>query len=260
MNLLIALAAFVRSARHESAAGPLWRLATGKLHVPVHIADQAQPRPNPEEGMMNDSVRVMRRARRAAARLAAPQRARTAAAVVAAAVLALVAAACSGSSTGSGGLSNAGGPPSSPSAVGYSACMRSHGLPSFPDPGTNGQVPKAGAQQLGVSTSQLQAAQRACQHLYPTGGSLLQRAQQCAVNSDCSPALLQQWMNAALKLARCMRSRGQPNFPDPTANSSGVVFDISNVGITDAESHSTPFIAKLNACGRVAGSFPESFG
>ena len=67
MNLLIALAAIVRSARTKRATGPLWRLATGKLHVPVHIADQAQPRPNPEERMMNDSVPVMRRARRAAA-------------------------------------------------------------------------------------------------------------------------------------------------------------------------------------------------
>ena len=110
--------------------------------------------------MMNDSIRVRYRPRRARLRPA-----RTAVALIAAAALALLAATCSGSpsSAGSGGSPHAGGPGTSPSAVAYSACMRSHGVPKFPDPGSGGQVPKADPQVLGISSSQLQAAQRTCQ-------------------------------------------------------------------------------------------------
>ena len=95
--------------------------------------------------------------------------------LIATAALALVTAACSGSpsSAGSGGSPHAGGSGTSPSAVAYSTCMRSHGVPNFPDPDSNGQVPKADPQLLGVSNSQLQAAQRTCQHLYPTSGGTL---------------------------------------------------------------------------------------
>jgi hypothetical protein len=43
--------------------------------------------------------------------------------------------------------------------------MRSHGVPNFPDPPNGGAVPKGSAQQFGVSSSQLQARQTACQQL-----------------------------------------------------------------------------------------------
>jgi hypothetical protein len=80
-------------------------------------------------------------------------------------------------------------------------------------------------------------------------------------NGDCPPALVQQMLNADLKLARCMRSHGVPNFPDPTnGGSSGPVFNITRVGISDAASHTRHFIDKLNECGRlVGGNAPESF-
>lgn len=68
------------------------------------------------------------------------------AAIIATTVLAQLAAACGGgsspsstSSTGSGGSSNAGGSTSSPSAVGYSRCIRSHGVPNWLDPTTDSQ-------------------------------------------------------------------------------------------------------------------------
>jgi hypothetical protein len=170
---------------------------------------------------MNDSARVMRRPRRAW-----PPAARTAAAIIAPAALALLAAACSGSpsSTGPGGSPNAGGSASSPSAVAFSGCMRSHGVPNFPDPGSSGALPKTSAQLLGVSSSQFQAAQRACQHLLPTTGGSLNASsyQQCFLAGVCPQALVQQALNAGLKFARCMRSHGVPNWPDPTINSQGV--------------------------------------
>ena len=43
-------------------------------------------------------------------------------------------------------------------------------MPNFPDPRSNRRVPKTSAQLLGISSSQLQAAQTACQRLYPNNG------------------------------------------------------------------------------------------
>ena len=156
---------------------------------------------------MNDSTRAMRRPRRAG-----PRPARTAAALLATAALALVTAACSGSpsSTGSGGSANAGGSASPPSAnsqkaLAFSHCVRAHGVPNYPDPDSSGGVVKETAQQLGVSNSQLQAAQRACQHLLPNTG-----------NVDDNPAVLHQWWSQMLHFARCMHSHGVPNWPDPS--------------------------------------------
>jgi hypothetical protein len=207
--------------------------------------------------MMKHSIRVLRRPSRAR-----PPTSRIAAAIIATAALALLAAACSGgpSSAGSGGSPTAGGSTTSPSAVAYSHCMRSNGVPNFPDPPSSGQLPKTDAQLLGVSSSQLQAARTACQHLIPTGGSIQQQEHQCMQNSDCPPALVQQMLNADLKLARCMRSHGVPNFPDPTTDSNGPVFNITKAGISDAASHTSQFEAKLTECGRlVGGNAPESF-
>ena len=206
---------------------------------------------------MDHRTRVTRRSRRAR-----PRPAPTAAVIIATAAVAVLAA-CSGSpsSAGSGGSPGAGGSAAAASAVAYSSCMRSHGVPNYPDPDSGGQLPKTGAQLLGVSASQYQAAQQTCRHLLPAGGSLQQQEHQCMQNSDCPPALVQQMMTGDLKLARCMRSHGVPNFPDPTnGGSSGPVFNITRAGISDAASHAPRFMTKLTECGRLAGAnAPQSF-
>jgi hypothetical protein len=171
---------------------------------------------------MNDSIRVMRRPWRAW-----PPAARTAAAIIATASLALLTAACSGSpsstssSTGTGGSSNAGGSANS-QLVAYSQCMRSNGVPNFPDP-TGGVPPKVSAQRLGVSNSQLQVAQGACQHLLPATGASLNGSslQQCYLAGVCPQALVQQALSAGREFAQCMRSHGVPNWPDPIVDSQG---------------------------------------
>jgi len=202
---------------------------------------------------MNDRTRVTRRPRRTW-----PPRARTAAAIIATAALVLLAAACSGGSpafTGSGGSPSAGGSTSSPSAVGFSGCMRSHGVPNYPDPDSNGTLPKTSAQQLGVSSSQFNAAQRACQNLLPaTSGSFGQQVRQCYLAGNCPPALVQQMLTVGRKFARCMRNHGVSNWPDPTLDSQGrPFFNLSGQGITHSESHSAQMGAKAQECGRVAG-------
>ena len=138
-------------------------------------------------------------------------RPRAAAVVMATAALALLAA-CGGSasSAGTSGSSNAGAPSGSPStnaekALAFSRCVRAHGVLNYPDPSSGGRIAKQTAQQLGVSSSQLQVALTACEHLLPNTG-----------NVDDNPAALHQWWSQMRRFARCMHSRGVPNWPDPS--------------------------------------------
>jgi hypothetical protein len=157
--------------------------------------------------MMNHSTLVVRRSRRAW-----PPAMRTAAAIIATAAVALLTAACSGSpsSTGNGSSPAAGGSASSPAtslqkAVAFSRCVRSRGVPNWPDPSSSGQIPKESAQQLGVSGARLQVALNACQHLLPDTG-----------NVDDDPAALNQWWTEMRHFAQCMHAHGVANWPDPS--------------------------------------------
>jgi hypothetical protein len=173
--------------------------------------------------------------------------------LLAAASLALLAA-CSGSpsSAGPGGSPGATGSADSPSVVAYSHCMRSNGVPAFPDPASGGGIPKTSAQRLGVSDSRLRAAQNACQHLLPDATSLEQQARQCLTAGDCPQAVVQQMLTADRRFARCMRSHGVPNWPDPTLDSEGSpVFNLIPAGITHSQTHSQPITGKLGECQRL---------
>jgi len=183
-------------------------------------------------------------------------------AAIIAAALALLTAACGASHASAGGSSSPGGPATPPSAVAYTDCVRSHGIANFPDPPSGGGLAKASAQQLGVSSSRLQAAQRACQHLIPaTGGTIQQQEQQCFPNSDCPPGVVRELLNVMLRFARCMRTHGIPNFPDPTTDPQGQpFFNVSAQGISDSMSHSPSFTSKLDECQRQVGNFPYSLG
>jgi len=171
----------------------------------------------------------------------APPAARAAAAAIAAAGLVLLAAACGGSpsSTGSGGSANAAGPANSQAGIGYAGCMRSHGVPRYPDPSPANELPsglpKVSPEQLGVSSAQYQTAQSACAHLLPNGGRLTQSRSQ-------------QDLNAMRRFARCMRSHGVPTWPDPTNGSAGWGFDLVNVHGFDPNSQQIE--QKMNVCQR----------
>jgi len=129
--------------------------------------------------------------------------------------------------------------------------MRSHGVPNFPDPTSQGP-PKVSAQQLGVSSAQLQAAQGACAHLLPAASSSQQQFQQCMLAGNCPPALVQQMLTADRKFAQCMRSHGVPNWPDPSIGSEGrPIFNLTTVGITHSQTHSPPMSNTLAQCQRL---------
>ena len=97
----------------------------------------------------------------------------------------------------------------------YSACVRSHGVPHFPDPTSGGGIPKETAQQLGVGLSQLQAAQNDCQHLLPPGGSL---------SGQANKTITVEQQQYYLKAAACMHSHGVTNFPEPSFFGGSVEF------------------------------------
>ena len=99
------------------------------------------------------------------------------------AVLAVAVAGCGGSSgshvaqigsttTQTGSSSNPPVASAQNGAVAFARCMRSHRVPNWPDPNSSGGFDKSRLtpQQLGAGSSQVQAAQSACQHLLPNGG------------------------------------------------------------------------------------------
>ncbi len=139
---------------------------------------------------------------------------RAALAVAAAAAAALLAAGCGGNSPSSTSVSGSaasakGGP--GEAAFQFSACMRNHGVTNFPDP----KVTTSGggtSVAIGINPSisgqpAFRTAQKACQHILgnPHGGP------------DSSPAQQHARTQALIAFARCLRSHGFPNFPDPSS-------------------------------------------
>jgi len=102
--------------------------------------------------------------------------------------------------------------PSLAQATSFATCMRSHGVPGFPDP-TPGPGGGFGFevgpnQQGGTTQSQMQAAQKACRHLLPDNG----------VPGKLSSAQQQEF----LEYAACIRTHGFPDFSDPDFSGGGV--------------------------------------
>ena len=191
----------------------------------------------------SDSACVVRRAW--------PRPAGTAAAAIATTVLALLAVACGGSS--SPGAVGGGSPGISAlaSAVAYSACVRSHGVPNYPDPRSDGNLPKGSARAFGVSNSQYQGAQRACRHLLPNSDTRFTAAlTQCLETGDCPHALVQRALTEGLRFARCMRDHGAPSWPDPTVDSMGrPAFQVTAAGISIAATRSPGMTSKCQRPG-----------
>jgi hypothetical protein len=160
---------------------------------------------------------------------------------------ALLTAACGGA-----GSPGAAGPRNSApaSAVAFSACMRSHGVPGYPDPGSDGTLPKGNAQAFGVSDARYQAARRGCRHLLPDSDTTFAASlNQCLQSGQCPPAVVQRALTAGLKFARCMRHDGVPNWPDPTVDSAGrPSFQTTAAGISTAATRSPRMLSKIGHC------------
>jgi len=144
-------------------------------------------------------------------------------AVVAVAAFSVLAAGCGGG--GSPGVANIASSTTAAmttaqnGALAYSRCMRSHGLPNFPDPDSQGNFPSL--QGLGVSKQTWAPADIACKHLLPNGGSGLQE----------TPEQIRTRVADGLSFARCMRRHGVPRFPDPSAQGDLTVEMVQAQGI-----------------------------
>jgi hypothetical protein len=132
-------------------------------------------------------------------------------------------------------------------ALNYAACMRSHGLTNFPDPtiGPNGLPnftingsPKNS--DLDPNSPQLQSAQKACKSDVPNLGQPTP-AEKTVANAK------------ALEYAECMRSNGEPEFPDP--NGEGVIKITNATGIL--ESDSPQYLKAAKACQSLDSGFTE---
>jgi hypothetical protein len=160
---------------------------------------------------------------------------RLAAATAAAAAVALLAAACGGGGPSSGGHSS-----TYQKELAFSQCMRSHGVPNFPDPGSNGIIAiQAGGAAKGASPgdqriggAQMTRANNACQHLLPNGGVP-------------TAAQRQQMLKQGLKFSECMRAHGISNYPDPSSAGGPVTVGGSGINI-----QSPQFQAALRTCQR----------
>ena len=143
-------------------------------------------------------------------------------------------AACGGSSSGSW---HAGGSANSRSTLAFSSCVRSHGVPNFPDPDSKGNLPND-AKQIAQTNPQFPSATRACQNLLPNGDGL-----------QPSQALLLQAWSDSYTFTQYMRSHGVSNWPGPTSDPvhrpERATFDLQAVGI---DQNSLQIAAKIREC------------
>jgi hypothetical protein len=117
-------------------------------------------------------------------------------------------------------------PTSSPSAAGpasslaHAECMRSHGVPDFPDPGPI-HIDVSAHPDLDPSSPAFIAAQKACLSLEPPG----------TAGNVVSPQL----QAAALAYSACMRTHGFPKFADPVFDSRGEHVTINGLDTDSAQ-------------------------
>ena len=100
--------------------------------------------------------------------------------------------------------------------------MRSHGVPNFPDPGTQRSVNAAPGSGLNPAAPAFSSAQSTCNKLVPGGGP----------RSTPGPAPSASDLHAGLVWADCVRKHGVPDFPDPSTSAPeglffrGIVFPV----------------------------------
>jgi len=138
-------------------------------------------------------------------------------------------------------------------ALAYANCMRSHGVPDFPDPNSqgdfqlrpvrveNGRTTPVG--DLIPASPAFQAAQRACGSFGSAGRQVTAAQEEQAFQQE-------------LKAAACMRASGVPNYPDPKLIDGSIDLEFSDV----INPNSPAFQRAARKCGKpgvpLAGTLP----
>jgi hypothetical protein len=84
----------------------------------------------------------------------------------------------------------------------FSECMRSHGVPNFPDPSAGGGIKIAQGSNINPFSPSFKTAQAQCQKLLPGGGP--------------PRGVSEQQKQQMTRTSECMRAHGVTGFPDPT--------------------------------------------
>ena len=87
----------------------------------------------------------------------------------------------------------------------FSACMRKHGVTSFPDPNGQGLISIHSGMGIDPGSPAFISARAACDKLLPNGG-------------QPTPAQLAKQQQELLAYSTCMRAHGLKDFPDPTSD------------------------------------------
>ena len=126
--------------------------------------------------------------------------------IAAALVSGVLVAGCGGSSKSpTGGASTLASAASAvESGVAFAKCIRSHGVPNFPDPKVSGQTVRMGSAST-VQSPAFQSAAHSCQRLLPKG----------APSSEPPSGQAQARL---LDVSACMRKHGISGFPDPSTS------------------------------------------
>ena len=118
----------------------------------------------------------------------------------------------------------------------FADCMRTHGLPNFPQPNAQGVISGNAASGIDPSSPQFQHAQQSCAKDLPGGTP--------------SPAQAAQMRAKAVAFSACMRKHGEPNFPDPTFHGSTTRVSIQIGQGSGIDPHSAQFQHAQQACRR----------
>jgi hypothetical protein len=130
-------------------------------------------------------------------------------------------------------------------AVAYSACMRKHGVPWFPDPQGSGDTQFSHG--VRKNSPQFKTAERACAELLPNGG--IENPQEQALH-----------LREMLAYAVCMRGHGVPRFPDPHAAPDGTP-DFGEIGPSTGVDLNSPQVkAAQQACHHLLPGSPTGAG
>jgi hypothetical protein len=131
----------------------------------------------------------------------------------------------SSTTTGDAAASPGSGSPEA-AALAFASCMRSGGVPNFPDPKPGGGFLFHTGAGVDPSSPAFKAAQAKCKKLLPPG-------------PGSGPPPSAQAVAHMLKISQCMRRHGVPEFPDPRTTvpsnpraalgGSGVISDIEGV-------------------------------
>ena len=137
-------------------------------------------------------------------------------ALAGATVAAMLIAGCGGSASGGSvahinGSTNAKSSTNSktkPSALAWARCMRSHGVPNYPDSNSSGYFHFSPSSGINRQSPSFQSASTDCKSLSPAGTP--------------TGAQSSQVTEAGLKFATCMQHNGV-DVPDPKTNGSGII-------------------------------------